>query len=246
MYDSLSSHPSFVSYIVFMLLCLVGMTTGTIYTITSFGETIGSISFILLLCSFLINICLGLYVLRTSTSNSPSPFISSLRSCHLKISCLLLGFWLFIRCYGGDCENMNGSQFVSIWSCNPQSNSETLPVDTMIMLMMSPLIYTSIFKNTLSWVEIVTSWIITVSWLIICIAIFHAYNSIFALVFYAPVSFILLYQNTFYKVDIVEKEILQIKNDAEFTIKQQQSMVSNVAHDLKTVSKLKTEYSYIY
>ena len=223
---------SIINFCTFNILCLSGIIIGAVV------DNFDSNQYIILLSLFLLNTIFGLVCLLKDNEKSVKS-TAALISCHVVISCLLVGFWLFIRSNVGDCLNIesSGSKLITMWSCNPQSNSETLPVDTMIMLMLVPLIYASIFRNMLPWWILITSWVITVLWLIICITVFNAYNSTFVVVFYALVSIMLLCQNKSQSIEysnvICEKDV-EISLIKAHTV-EQKNMVSNVTHDLKTV-----------
>ena len=229
---------SFIIFVLFSLICLFGVIVGTIGVLSDYSSVNVNI-FMILLCLFTTNICLGIYIfLPKSNEGHWTPW---LRSCHVIISCILVGLFLFCRSLVADCSN-NDPTFIINWSCNPQYDSNTLPVDTMLMLMLVPLIYASTFENAISWGVLLSSWVITVSWLVVCIAFFKAYNSVFALVFYAPLSFMILYKNRLSQTELCDiiddknNEIIKIKLEAESTKSEQENMISNVTHDLKTVS----------
>ena len=231
---------SFIIFVVFSLICLFGLIVGTIGVLNEHNSVNFNL-FIILLCLFTTNICLGMYIFIIKSNESY--WRPLLRSCHIMISSILMGLFLFCRSLVGDCLN-NDPTFIIYWSCNPQYDSNTLPVDTMLILMMVPLIYASIFENVISWGALLSSWMITVFWLILCIILFKAYNSIFALVCYAPLSFMILYKNKLYQIELCNtiddkiNEIAKIKVEAESTKFEQENMISNVTHDLKTVSKI--------
>ena len=122
------------------------------------------------------------------------------------ISTFLIGFLLHYQCRT---------------LCSKQSstcNLEVLPGETMILLMMMPLFYSMLFKEA-PWRAFVSSWFMTIVWLLICIYEFKATNSLYSVVVYIPLSFF-----------IIQKE-------GKLDKKNQHNMVSNVTHDLKTVSK---------
>ena len=79
-------------------------------------------------------------------------------------------------------------------------------------------------------------------WILVCILAFQARNSIFSLVFYSILSFFILFQTKFQSfkayTDVIDRdnEIKRIKSEVEVSAKEMENMVSNVTHDLKSVS----------
>ena len=142
------------------------------------------------------------------------------------ISTFLIGFLLHYQCRT---------------LCSKQSstcNLEVLPGETMILLMMMPLFYSMLFKEA-PWRAFVSSWFMTIVWLLICIFEFKATNSLYSVVVYIPLSFFIMKQNQMNKNELRTKDdqILQIQKEGKLDKKNQHNMVSNVTHDLKTVSK---------
>ena len=229
-------------FVTFNVISLCYVIFGTIGVLSD--DNHNSNLFIVLLCLFIVNICLGIYICVFEVKGNF--LLLTQRSCHIILSSILAGYFLFCRSLVGDCSI--DTPFITNWSCNPQYVSNTLPVDTMLILMLVPLIYASIFENAISWGVLLSSWIITISWLVICIILFKAYNSTFAVIFYAPLSLLLLYQNNLHHkklcniIDDKNNEIIKVKLETESTKSIQDNMISNVTHDLKTVSKI---YDYI-
>ena len=230
---------AFIVFTVFSVICLFGIIAGTIRVLSDYNS-INFNLFIILLCLFTANICLGIFIFISKRNESF--VISALRSCHVITFSVLAGYFLFCRSLLGDCLS-DDPTFIINWSCNPQYDSNTLPVDTMVLLMLVPLIHQSIFENTITWRVLLSSWMITVLWLILCITLFKAYNSMFAVLFYAPLSFLILYKNNMHHtksyniIDDKNNEIIKVKLEAESTKSEHENMLSNVTHDLKTVSK---------
>ena len=183
------------------------------------------------------NSCLGFWTLLKPTEDPMRKFLCS---CHVILSSILVGFWLYCRTFVGDCSNY-GHNILTVFTCNPQHMSYTLPVDTTLILMMIPFAYSIIFKNSLPWHVLIASWSINIICVISCICIFNAYNSIYSLIIYIPLSFAMLRQNTNQYNELSKNlqdnknEILKVKLESEANTKEVQHMMSNVTHDLKTV-----------
>ena len=123
------------------------------------------------------------------------------------------------------------------------NNSDgTLPVNSLLMLMVLPIICSALFRSILTWRFFFMFWIILVLYLAIYIYISKPYKSIWTLILYVPTSLVILchteYQHQEISKLILSKnlEIVKVKEEAESNAKEQQNMVSNVTHDLKTVS----------
>ena len=164
-----------------------------------------------------------------------------MESLHMILTSILCGFWLFCRSFAGECPT-SSFEFYDFWSCNPQFDTDTLPADTMIVLMLIPFVYLAIYGDQVSGQVLLLAWFITISWLFICIVIFQARNSIFSVVFYTLLSFFSLFQTKlqflklYTELNDKDEEAIRIKTEVEASTKEIQNMVSNVTHDLKSVS----------
>ena len=116
-----------------------------------------------------------------------------------------------------------------------------LTVNIMFVLMMLPILISSLFRHT--WKIVMMSWTATMVALVISIFVSKAYKSMWTLLLYVPSSLILLYQNKNKRHEISKlvlsktPEIVAVTREAESSVKESQNMVSNVTHDLKTVSR---------
>ena len=110
------------------------------------------------------------------------------------------------------------------------------------MLMKCQGLWEVVKLNSLPRQAFLLSWMITVFSLAFNIYISKSYNSIWTLLLYIPLSLMMIHQNEFQRREISklnmnkDREITKVKAEADANAKEQQSMVSNVAHDLKTVS----------
>ena len=120
--------------------------------------------------------------------------------------------------------------------------SYILPVNIMFVLMMLPILVSPMFRNTMTWKVCLMFWTTTMVTLVMSIFVLNAYKSIWALLLYTPSSLMLLCQNEFEHHEITklvlsrDDEIFIFKGEVGLNVKESQNMVSNVAHDLKTVS----------
>ena len=241
-----SSLVPLILFVIISTLTLTCIVVGIIVTFQEEGSNITSRLFLSLLILFIINICFGLSTFIDKKNNLIVIFrkCCPMESLHMILTSILCGFWLFCRSFAGECATSHDSSFVlyTYWSCNPQFDTDTLPVDTMIVLMLTPFVYLAIYGEKVSWQVLLLTWFITISWLFICILVFQAKNSIFSLVFYTLLSFFSMFQTKLQlaklRTEIIGKdeEIMRIKTEAEATTKEIQNMVSNVTHDLKSVS----------
>ena len=215
--------------------------------------------FTILCLSGLFYSIIGLWNLSKETNTIPSIKIHSFSfppTFHVISATVLIGFWLFFESYVRISTTINSPWLDANHLCHseliPPALNTTLPFDNAaIILIMVPIVFSTIFKNKVSLNILLTSWLITVLWLIICVIAFKAYNSIFAVILYAILSFAILYQNQLHHDKlcniIVDKtnEIMEVKKEAESMKSEQQNMVSNVAHDLKTV-RIYFYFTFIY
>lgn len=153
---------------------------------------------------------------------------------------MFIGLCLFIQSNIGYCPSFltyfvctSSSQFLSNHSLE---NHYSLPQASMYITMVAPLILSSLCKSNSSLRIILISWLITIFWLIISIYVSNAYSSLWTFGLYIPSSLLILYQHQLNRFEI--RKLIIMKDDflfkAEFDAKEQQSMVTNVTHDLKT------------
>ena len=226
----------FITISTLTLACIIVATVAMICQ----SET-SNISDTFLFISLLILFILNIYIGFCTFLGGNGGITSSLEAVHTFSATILIGFWLFCRSYNGECTVSNDN-FYAYWSCNPQFSADTLPVDSMLVLMLTPFVYSAIYGNKITWQVLVSTWLISVSWILVCILAFQARNSIFSLVFYSILSFFILFQAKFQSIkahtDVIDRdnEIKRIKSEVEVSAKEMENMVSNVTHDLKSVS----------
>jgi hypothetical protein len=120
------------------------------------------------------------------------------------------------------------------------SESTSLPTESLMYIMLTPILYLQLFQN-ISWIVLLTSWIIIILCIAVCMGVFNAYNTIYTFVLYVPISFFLLYKthtdryNSLLEKASYEAKILDIQTQSEQNSREIKNMLSNVTHDMKTV-----------
>jgi hypothetical protein len=85
-------------------------------------------------------------------------------------------------------------------------------------------------------------WLSIVAFLLVIILWFNLYNSTVSLIFYVPISLIILTESrrqnleVFFITQKLEKSLEDNEANAELHATELRHMIANVAHDLKTVS----------
>lgn len=149
------------------------------------------------------------------------------------------GLWLLMRLNEGQCEVI-----ISVYdfACNPQQNSDGLPIETILMLMFVPVTFSVILRNTSMEMKL-TSWVLTVILILSSSAFINFIPNLPYLFTYVMVSLFFIYeterQNRLiffmankYKTLLEENERLADESYAN----ELRHMIGNLAHDLKTVT----------
>ena len=153
-------------------------------------------------------------------------------------SSICMGLFLVGRVMNGHCESVD---IYHIYSCNPEHSSHALPQDVVFGLLFIPVMVSTIFKSV-KLQSAMISWFSAVFFFSLAVWLGDAQRSIPLLVFYVPVSLMVMYEN--YRQDIIlflmsrKKEALleenkQLSEEAQTELR---FMIANMAHDLKTVS----------
>eukprot|EP01039_Chlorochromonas_danica_P010830 gene10830-12040_t len=83
---------------------------------------------------------------------------------------ILLSFFLALRVFSkvvyGQCESER-HHFAQQFFCNPHAETKGLPLDAVLSLVLVPLLYSSILRDT-DWSVILFSWVISAAFLLIC------------------------------------------------------------------------------
>eukprot|EP01038_Epipyxis_sp_PR26KG_P016683 gene16683-22817_t len=146
-----------------------------------------------------------------------------------------MGLILLAKSLTGQCSS---NQFLQIWTCNNEAISHNLPQTSLIVLMLIPLLNSSFFR--LRWISISLSWLCSISFILLSVVTSHSYISFSSIVVYVPLSLLIIMENRrhhlaqFY-LSIKLKESLQINLElADQQARELRSVISNVAHDIKT------------
>jgi hypothetical protein len=214
------------------------------YTKTLDATTKNSIyavlSLVSIVSSWIIRITVQLVKIITNkiTTNEVSVLFDSLG---LFLLVLAAEFMMIMRVKNGSCKGIRSNK---LWQCNTEHNSNMIPIEQMLVMMVSPLIYTILFHSRMKLTIII--WISVIINLLIAINIvgFSAATT-FVFYFYAVISFLLLMQIRKLRVSYFYRskqlEFLLSENERladESYATELRHMIGNVAHDLKTVQIL--------
>jgi hypothetical protein len=146
------------------------------------------------------------------------------------------------RSTADDCDD--DISWFHIWTCNPYAKSKALPYDTTLILMLIPILFVVIMRET-NLVYILLSWVATIVSLFTCAILLASSHSYVFLLFYVLLSLVIIMD--VYKQNVVlfilgrqlkrQLERNQLKATQEKAL-QMRNMIGNVAHDLKTVRSL--------
>ena len=166
------------------------------------------------------------------------PFVKTMENILSISSTFTLSLGLIARVLNGKCQSLS---FSFMFGCNSELDSNALPQEHLVLLMMLPLIFSVVFK-VIEWQYIVLSWITVIVTIIVCISLASATQSIPCLVLYMLTSGMILWENQRQNIILFfmsqRKQILLAENKA-FSDEAQNElrhMIANVAHDLKTVN----------
>ena len=220
--------PSYLLFILFTLFGIVYVTLGFVLSTRDSNYLLFS-----LLVMFVSNSLVGWYLMKNCTAMDSSFPSNYIKSCSILPTCLINCLWLFSRSYEGPCTT-------NLWSCNPSASFNSLPLDTLFYLMLTPIMYLELFPYV-SLQAILISWSTVVVSISACIYAFNADNTLVVFAFYIPTSLLFMYkkrneryrsflEKETYETRIEEVETQSVKNDKEM-----KHMLSNVTHDMKTV-----------
>ena len=175
----------------------------TLFVLSLYGADRLSSSWVLYLCSILMFTTIIIGILAIIIAKSYEYSLENYNSLLINIltiaGCIQLSFSLFTRIYTENCTNRttntnNNSGVVDWWSCNPQASTHALPQDTLLMVIFYPILL-SVVLRCIRWEVIITTWIITIISITLCIAYSNAYQSITTLLIYIPISYLIIYEN---------------------------------------------------
>ncbi len=155
---------------------------------------------------------------------------------------------LIQRVESGPCKD---SSYVSSFSCNPNSKSDNFPTDSLIILMVMPIFFSCVLRETRIPLML-SAWCIVIFSLLYTSCILASSQAIAILVFYVIAGGLVILDSfkqclLFYllsrqlKKMIEANQRLAVQNKAT----EMRHLIANVAHDLKTVSTLHLHF-HIY
>ena len=223
--------PPNIAFVCYSLISTIFIILGLVYT-----HDLYTLVFFVLFVLCMLNAVMGLILLQL---NMKSLFAHHIQSFHFLSTSFMVGFWLFYRSDAGPCS-VPASNSMQVLSCNPLSGTNSLPTDTLLYVMLTPIVYLITCPNV-SWEDLLKSWVTVLMWISLCIAAFNTYNTIFAFLLYVPISalimFKLKYERYSFRLKMVsyESKIEELEVQSQQHDKEIKNMLSNVAHDMKTV-----------
>ena len=178
----------------------------TLLVLSLYGADRLSTSWILFLCSLLMFtvIVIGIlaFIIAKSYKYTMREYNAILINILTIAGCIQLCFSLFTRIYTENCTDDttntyttgNNDGVVDWWSCNPLGSTHALPQDTLLMVIFYPILL-SVVVRCIRWEVVLTTWIITITIITLCIAYANAYQSITTLLIYIPISYLILFEN---------------------------------------------------
>jgi CheY-like chemotaxis protein len=151
---------------------------------------------------------------------------------------LLIGFWLLMRVAEGQCEK---TLSLNNFSCNPNQDSDGLPIETVVVLMLLPMTFCVAFRGTSFSIQLL-SWALTLVFVFATAVYVRINQNIPYFLVYAPVSLFLIYESERQNkvIFLVTDRLAQLLEENERLADETHAnelrhMVGNVAHDLRTV-----------
>ena len=245
---SRSEHKPFLNYIESkdsMMTSTLIYLLFSFYGIVCITHDLGSLSSLLLI-AIVMSFVAGFILLRYKFVSAS--MMTYIEACHFLLTCLSNGYWMFCRSYNND---LNPMRFMS---CNINNTTHNLSVETIFYVMLTPIVYSIVFKHT-PWQVILPSWFICIISISLFLINFSAYKTIIFLIFYAPISFLLIFkiENERYLSDLsamenikYETRVNKIIQDSEAHELEIKNMLSNVTHDMKTVRFIHLFIQLIY
>ena len=175
----------------------------TLLVLSLYGADRLSTSWIFFLCSLLLFtvIVIGIlaFIIAKSYKYNMREYNAILINILTIAGCIQLGFSLCTRIYAENCTDNSGNStnshgVVDWWSCNPLGSTHALPQDTLLMVIFYPILL-SVVVRCIRWEVVITTWIITIIYIILCIIYSNAYQSVSTLLIYIPISYLILFEN---------------------------------------------------
>lgn len=163
-----------------------------------------------------------------------------------KFQMIVYGILNIIACYRiiarsahGVCES--SGQMMGVWNCNPFSMVGAIPIDSSMVAMLLPILYSvsvrggrygyAIFLWALTITSLLISFLYTTSWNSSLFILYYAMLSITILIEARRQNYFLFFLHTELMDYVKRQEVAANEANAE----EMRHMIANVAHDLKTV-----------
>ncbi len=151
---------------------------------------------------------------------------------------LSMGLVMIRRTWIGECDS---DEYLHSWSCNPNAARNDIPLDSAATLMIIPLVFSCVMRETRVTVTL-TAWSIIMFCLIFCSGYLRSTRSFVTLIFYGIVSLVIML-DSFKQYLLFYLMCRQLKKTVDTNHKlaeqnkatEMRHMIANVAHDLKTV-----------
>lgn len=163
-------------------------------------------------------------------------------NCFSFVLTAMFCFGLILRTQTGECGYISTKFDTTMWWCNPESESNALPHDSMLIVMLLPLVYSIVWRET-TWSVTLLSWAVCSTALVVSLLIGDASTSQGPVGFLIPLNFAILYECqrqrllSFLSIRGLQSNMANnMKEVDEASATEMRHMIGNVAHDLKTVS----------
>lgn len=169
------------------------------------------------------------------------PYTHIYQNLFLIFLSLFLALRVFSKVVYGQCESER-HHFSQQLFCNPHADTKGLPLDAVLSLVLVPLLYSSVLRDT-DWSITLFSWMISSAFLLICTLKDGTREKFMFFGFYIALSGLQLYANQKLNIRsfIIQQQLSAVikQNEEmarEIRANELRHMIGNVAHDLKTVS----------
>jgi hypothetical protein len=188
----------------------------------------------------------GLYITLKLPTRPPElhkTFIEKFQTVFYFSTLILHCIILIHRTLDGECRHP--FSYLRSWSCNPNSESSTIPIDSSLMVMVIPIIFSTVLREARILI-LISGWIIAILGLVYCCYHQQSAHLVGSTVIYAILSLVITFDSFkqyffFYIISYKLRETMKInkKLSEQATAIEMRHMIANVAHDLKTVSSIR-------
>ena len=184
----------------------------------------------------------------SKASPSENPTLLSKEQQHY-LQCTILiastmarGLRLIIRVEGGSCDQHHHDLSAIEMYCNPNSTSHSLPPDTAFLLMIAPVLFVTVMRET-SFEALICSWSLSVIFLGIATAMLGHIGCLTYTIPMTVTSLLIIVDTLKHNINIffMNRKLQELVVENEQLSKEEhkneiRNLIANVAHDLKTVS----------